>query len=121
MPSPLFKKAAVALHAMLRYIEHAQRLVRGLTYEDYLDDFDKTLSVERCIEIISEASRRLPQEWKDRHPTIPWQKIAGIGNIYRHDYDDIETHMVWKTVTESLPPLRVVIEEEIKKLEAEPQ
>jgi uncharacterized protein with HEPN domain len=41
--------------------------------------------VTRCLEIISEASRRLPESLKARHPEIPWKQIAGAGNVYRHD------------------------------------
>jgi uncharacterized protein with HEPN domain len=45
--------------------------------------------VTRCLEIISEAARRLPSALRDRHPELPWRAIMGIGNVYRHDYDDV--------------------------------
>jgi hypothetical protein len=45
--------------------------------------------VTRCLEIISEASRRLPEAMKARHPSIAWSDMAGAGNVYRHDYDDV--------------------------------
>ena len=45
--------------------------------------------VEPGVEIISEASRRLTDDVKTRHPEIPWQKVAGIGNVLRHDYESI--------------------------------
>jgi uncharacterized protein with HEPN domain len=45
--------------------------------------------VTRCLEIISEASRRLPDGLKARHPAIAWKEMAGAGNIYRHDYEDV--------------------------------
>jgi uncharacterized protein with HEPN domain len=40
-------------------------------------------AAERCVEIISEASKRIPQEWKAEHPEVPWQDIAGIGSVLR--------------------------------------
>jgi uncharacterized protein with HEPN domain len=58
------------------------------------------------IEIISEASCRLPDELKARHPSIAWNEMAGAGNIYRHDYEDVAASYVWVTVQNHLPPLR---------------
>jgi len=69
--------------------------------------------VTRSLEIVSEASRRIPQEIRDRHPELPWQKIMGVGNVYRHDYDNVQQDFVWRTVRERLPALLAAIEEEI--------
>ena len=74
-------------------------------------------AVTRCLEIISEASRRLPAELKARHPHIRWQGMAGAGNVYRHDYELILDRAVWETVHGSLKPLLAVVEEELRRLE----
>jgi uncharacterized protein with HEPN domain len=58
------------------------------------------------IEIISEASRRLPDELKARYPSIAWKEMAGAGNIYPRDYKDVAASYVWVTVQNHLPPLR---------------
>ncbi|KWV47828.1 hypothetical protein AS156_19570 [Bradyrhizobium macuxiense] len=67
------------------------------------------------MEIISEASRRLPADLKARHPGIAWRQMAGAGNVYRHDYEDVAAQLVWDTVERALPPLRAVIEQEIAR------
>ncbi len=65
--------------------------IRAETESTSLDAFEadwrKRWLVERGIEIVSEASRRLPADMKARHPEIPWRKVAGIGNVLRHDYE----------------------------------
>ncbi len=71
-------------------------------------------AVTRCLEIISEASRRLPNEVKARHPMISWKQMADAGNVYRHDYEDVAAQLVWDTVQQSLPSLKVVIVAEIR-------
>ena len=81
-----------------------------------MDDARTVYAVTRCLEIISEASRRLPTELKERHPGIPWKQMAGAGNIYRHDYEDVAARYVWETVQRDLPPLRTTIEQEIAHL-----
>jgi uncharacterized protein with HEPN domain len=52
-------------------------------------------AVERCIEIVSEASRRLPPDLKDRQPAIAWPTTAGIGDVLRHDYDVVNDATIW--------------------------
>jgi uncharacterized protein with HEPN domain len=68
-------------------------------------------AVMRCLEIISEASRRLPADLKARHAEIPWSNIAGAGSVYRHQYHDVHDERVWQTVQNTLEPLRIVIEQ----------
>jgi uncharacterized protein with HEPN domain len=74
-------------------------------------------AVTRYLEIISEASRRLPAEIKARYPSIAWKDMAGAGNIYRHDYEDVAAKLVWDTVQLALPPLRDVVARELAALE----
>jgi uncharacterized protein with HEPN domain len=66
-------------------------------------------AVTRCLEIISEASRRLPDELKARHPAIAWRDMAAAGNIYRHEYEDVAARRVWLTLTMSLPLLQEAV------------
>jgi len=69
------------------------------------------LPVAQCLEVISEASRRLSDELKARHPEIAWKSMAGAGNVYRHDYHDVAALRTWDAVQCALPPLREVIEQ----------
>ncbi len=75
--------------------------------------------VERGIEIISEASRRLPPEMKVRHPAIPWAKVAGIGNVLRHDYERVAYDILWHVVHDDLPKLHEVCLVELARAQAE--
>jgi uncharacterized protein with HEPN domain len=60
-------------------------------------------AVTRCLEIISEASRRLPPDLKHRHPVIAWRDMRDAGNIYRRDYDGVHEKIVLVTVRRSFP------------------
>jgi len=63
----------------------AQTFAEGMSYDALRDDQRTTYAVIRCLEIISEASRRLPDELKARHRSIEWRNMAATGNIYRHE------------------------------------
>ncbi|MGH7031725.1 MAG: HepT-like ribonuclease domain-containing protein, partial [Stellaceae bacterium] len=65
----------------------AASFAAGFDFDSFRDDPRTVYAVTRCLEIISEASRRLPDELKARHPAIAWKDMAGAGNIYRHDYE----------------------------------
>jgi uncharacterized protein with HEPN domain len=74
-------------------IDLALTFTEAIDYDRFVDDYRTFYAITRCLEIVSEASRRLSHELKARHPNIPWRRIA-IGNIYRHDYEDVLHHLV---------------------------
>jgi uncharacterized protein with HEPN domain len=115
MPS---KSAETALRDMLYHIDLAERFVAGLDYAAFHHDERTVYAVTRCLEIVSEASRRLPEEMKARHPSIEWKRIAGAGNVYRHNYEDVAPRYLWETMQNGLPPLRAVIVQELGEPEA---
>jgi uncharacterized protein with HEPN domain len=111
----LSEKESGYLKDILDNIELAEQFARGLNYEGLRDNVQALYAVIRSLEIISEASRRLPGELKERHPEIPWSAMAAAGNFYRHSYEEITSLRVWKTLHEDLPPLRAVIAQELAR------
>jgi uncharacterized protein with HEPN domain len=97
-------------------IELVQQFLEGRDYEAFRDDQLRFYVVTRCLEVISEASRRLPEDLKARHPSILWKEMAGAGNVYRHDYESVEAYDVWITIQDHLPALRTVVEAELADL-----
>ena len=84
---------------------------------EYSSDQKTQRAVERCIEVISEASRHIPDAIKAKHPEIPWSDVAAIGNVFRHEYHNVAARIVWDTVRLHLPPLDAAI----RAIEAELQ
>ena len=100
---------------MAYHVDLALRFVEGFDAQTFQADTRTIYAVTRCLEIISEASRRLSDDLKVRHPAIEWKQMAGAGNVYRHDYEDVAARYVWETVQRSLPPLRFVIAQELAR------
>jgi uncharacterized protein with HEPN domain len=105
--------ATAALRDILQNIELAQGFVAGMDFAAFRDDTRTLYAAIRCLEVISEASRRLPEKLKARHAAIPWKNIAGAGNIYRHEYEDVVAELVWDTIQLALPPLRDAVSREL--------
>ena len=90
---------------IIEAIERVRGVLDGLTLEVFEADWQKQWLVERGVKIISEASRRLSGELRARHPEIPWPKVAGIGNVLRHDYQSIAAPVMWSLVRNDLATL----------------
>jgi uncharacterized protein with HEPN domain len=111
-----FEATKDALTEIVRTIELARGFVSGATLESFSADTRTVFAITRCLEIISEASRKLPTELKKRYPDIPWNDIAGAGNVYRHDYDKVIDRFLWDTVQNELEPLRIAANLELERL-----
>ena len=97
---------------ILEAIERVRHVLGDRTLEAFEADWERQWLVERGVEIVSEASRHLPPELKARHPDIPWQKVAGIGNVLRHNYENIAAEIMWKLARNDLDALEAVCREE---------
>ena len=98
-------------------IERIRFILNGVSLEAFEQDWEKRWLVERGIEILSEASRHLPDDLKTRRPNIPWSKVAGIGNVLRHDYDHIAPDVLWKLAQDDLLALEKICREELDAAE----
>ncbi len=98
---------------IIEAIELINSEMTGVSPQAFEPDTRKRWIVERGIEIISEASRHLPSELKERHPHIPWPKVAGIGNVIRHDYERVAHDVLWHVVNHDLPLLYAVCRREL--------
>ena len=109
MPSDVAptQKEELAWQAILDNARLAQDFVSGMTLEQFADDRRTFYAVTRCLEIVSEAARRLRGVQQEQHPSLPWRQIEDSGNVFRHVYQQVAESRVWVTVSANLPPLIV--------------
>lgn len=79
--------------------------VQNLTFETYLENEDSRLAIERRIEIIGEAARRISSAFKEAHPEIPWRLIVDQRNVLIHSYDEIADDRIWALAIRDIPRL----------------
>jgi uncharacterized protein with HEPN domain len=99
------RDAEIALNDILGAIAGVREAVGSADFATYAARRPLRRAVEREIEIISEASRRVPTAMKEQEPGIPWREIAGIGNVLRHDYRVVADRIVWNVVEVRPRPL----------------
>lgn len=101
------------LKDIIEAIGFIQSDMENVALDDFAADRRKRWQVERGLEIISEASRHLPDDMKGRHPQIPWHKVAGIGNILRHEYSRVAADALWRLVRDDLAGLDASCRDEL--------
>jgi len=105
----------LALEAIQENARLAEEFALDLSLDAFAGDRRTFYAVTRCLEIVSEAARQLPEAVRERHPSLPWRAIMGVGNVYRHDYDNVDAEYVWRTVQQSCAPLLNAVETELAR------
>lgn len=114
MKYPPSERAQDALLAMRENIGRVQALTQDATVQTLAEDWARLYAAVRCLEIISEGSRRLTEDMLARHPEIDWRRLKDVGNIYRHIYDAVDVSLVLDAIREALPPLSTAVAAEIE-------
>ena len=94
------------LDDMIDAVDKAEKFIAGLDYDGFISDDKSVFAVIRALEIIGEASKRIPNQVKKEHPNIAWREIAGMRDKLTHDYFGVDAKVVWRTVKDDLPGLR---------------
>jgi len=86
-----------------------ETFVTGASYEQYRVNRMMRGAVERHIEIIGEAARRISEETRQRHPEVPWRAIVGQRNVLAHEYDEVLDEAIWAIATRRIPELIIAL------------
>jgi uncharacterized protein with HEPN domain len=93
------------LRDILDNISRIRAYVQGIAAPQLAADHKTQDAIERCLERICEAARKLGDALDAKYPEAEFPKLRQLGSVLRHDYDDIDTDMLWRSVTERLDPL----------------
>lgn len=102
---------------MIEYMERAEQYIKNLKYNEFINDIKTSDAVIRCIEVIGEAAKNIPEELKNKYPSIPWRNIAGMRDKIVHGYFSVDFEEVWLTVKEDIPKIKPLIKKILEDLE----
>jgi uncharacterized protein with HEPN domain len=103
---------------ILDAMEKAETLLEDVTYERFEDDFRINFAVVRALEIIGEATKRLPESLRDAYTDIPWRGMAGMRDRIAHGYDSVDMQIIWDVVKRDIPEIKPKIAQILKDYEA---
>jgi uncharacterized protein with HEPN domain len=110
------KDPKVHITFILECIELIQKYIKSITYKKFLSSSQMQDAVIRRIELIGEAVRNIPNEVKEKHPEIQWNRISGMRNLLIHDYLGIDLKITWRVAIKEIPDLKKKILEIRKEL-----
>jgi uncharacterized protein with HEPN domain len=112
----------VKLH-LIDIVERARRIERYLSEgRDAFDDSDLIQdAVIRNLEVIGEAAKGVPDDFRAQWPTVPWRRLAGFRDILIHAYRSVRMDTVWNAAADRLPDVRRSIEQILTELEGDPE
>lgn len=96
----------IYLEDILDAMEKAETAVTGLTYEQFEADWRTHFAVTRALEIVGEATKRLPETVRQQYPRIPWKKMAGMRDRIIHSYDNVDLEIVWRVIEKDIPQVK---------------
>lgn len=90
---------------ILNAIAEVGEFTKGMTFESFLTDKKTANAVIRSLEVLGEATKHIPEDFRKKCPDIPWSKMAGMRDVLIHDYMGVDLKTVWKVAIERLPEL----------------
>ncbi|QUV81463.1 DUF86 domain-containing protein [Chloracidobacterium sp. D] len=88
----------------------ALEFVEGMRPEEFIHDRKTANAVIRSLEVMGEAAKKIPEDTRSRYPEVPWKEIAGMRDKLIHEYHGVDLQIIWKTVSQDIPPLLPVLE-----------
>ena len=91
-------------------IKSIEKFIKNMSFEQFISDDKTSSAVIRKLEIIGEATKKIPKNVQEKYPQIPWKDIAGMRDKLIHAYSDVDLKLVWKTIQIRVPELKSFLE-----------
>jgi len=97
-------------------IRDIESFIKGMKFVEFKKDRKTINAVVRSIEVIGEASKKIPASITAKYPKVPWKKMAGMRDKLIHEYFGIDLEILWKVAKEDIKSIRPAMRQILKEL-----
>lgn len=108
------------INDILEAMENSIEFLKDLSYEEFVKDTKTIYATLRALEIIGEATKKIPLNLRRKYPEIPWKEMAGMRDKLIHEYFGVNLQRVWLTVKKDIPQIKPLIEKIKEEIEKDP-
>jgi uncharacterized protein with HEPN domain len=108
---------SIYIKDILDNMQKAEKFIEDIDYIEFLNDEKTSYAVIRCIEIMGEAVKQIPEPIRDQYPEVPWRDIAGMRDKAIHFYFGINLERVWLVVKENIPLIKPYVQKILANLQ----
>lgn len=102
---------------ILEALGEVEDFTTGMQFEDFVEDKKTVNAVVRSLEVIGEATKKIPDNLRKKHSEIPWKRMAGMRDKLIHEYFGVDLEIVWEVVNNELPPIKPLIQKVLEEEE----
>ena len=102
---------------IIEHMNYSEEFIKSMTFEEFAKDKKTIFSVTKCIEIVGEATKRIPDSVREKYPEVLWREMARIRDRLVHGYFKVNLEIIWMTVTQEFPELRPIIEKVLAEVD----
>jgi uncharacterized protein with HEPN domain len=113
------RSAKLYLADILEAMVAIERFVEGMDFETFRKDDKTSSAVIRKFEVIGEAAKQVPESIRQKHPAVPWKRMAGMRDRLIHFYFGVKHELVWETIRQELPRLKPLIRMILEEIEGD--
>lgn len=110
------RSALLYISDILEYMERAENYIQNISFEEFCKDGKTSDAVIRCIEVIGEAAKNIPDTIRSEYSDVPWRDMAGMRDKVIHTYFKVDFENVWLVMREDIPRLKPLIRQVLEDL-----
>jgi len=99
------------LNDLIESCENILEFTKNMSFKEFAEDKKTINAVIRCLEVLGEATKNLPMDFRLDYPDIPWKQMAGMRDKRIHEYFGVDKQMVWQVVEKHIPQILPLLKE----------
>jgi len=105
------------LEDIRQYALNVEKIIEGITFDEFVGDIRVYYSVMKNVEVIGEAANMLTRDFKEKHAELPWRLIVKMRNVLVHGYAQVSNTDLWQTASNDITPLRQQVDRYLSEID----